>query len=258
MVGLVEAGEENDPDYRHANIDIFVTAARRARVSAPTRSHAGPAPLRGPRPPPDHHRPGGGNERAIRVYERVGFKRVGIMRNYERGSTASGTTASCSTSCATTRLELDTEATLARALDHERATARSSTARPRLLKTTMSSSARPAVSPRRPRRARAPRASRGRRVRPARRDRPPRPEPARASRSRRTSPARAPRCRAPAWMRFAPPHRRGRPAEATRPQHRVAGVRDRHDHVLLGRVLVVLARLAVEPLAEVRQTLGVA
>ena len=25
------------------------------------------------------------NERAIRAYERVGFKRVGIMRRYERG-----------------------------------------------------------------------------------------------------------------------------------------------------------------------------
>ena len=36
-----------------------------------------------------HHRltidPAAANERAIRAYERVGFRRVGIMRAYERG-----------------------------------------------------------------------------------------------------------------------------------------------------------------------------
>jgi len=37
-----------------------------------------------------HHRltidPALANERAVRVYERVGFRRVGVMRNYERGA----------------------------------------------------------------------------------------------------------------------------------------------------------------------------
>jgi len=37
-----------------------------------------------------HHRltidPAAGNERAIRCYEAVGFRRVGIMRRYERGA----------------------------------------------------------------------------------------------------------------------------------------------------------------------------
>ena len=36
-----------------------------------------------------HHRltidPAAANERAIHVYEKVGFKRVGVMRRYERG-----------------------------------------------------------------------------------------------------------------------------------------------------------------------------
>ena len=36
-----------------------------------------------------HHRltidPAASNDRAIGVYERVGFRRVGVMRNYERG-----------------------------------------------------------------------------------------------------------------------------------------------------------------------------
>jgi aminoglycoside 6'-N-acetyltransferase len=37
-----------------------------------------------------HHRitidPAAANERAIRSYERVGFRRVGVMRRYERGA----------------------------------------------------------------------------------------------------------------------------------------------------------------------------
>jgi aminoglycoside 6'-N-acetyltransferase len=37
-----------------------------------------------------HHRvtidPAAANERAIRAYERVGFKRVGVLRRYERGA----------------------------------------------------------------------------------------------------------------------------------------------------------------------------
>jgi aminoglycoside 6'-N-acetyltransferase len=37
-----------------------------------------------------HHRitidPAVANERAIRAYERVGFRRVGVMRRYERGA----------------------------------------------------------------------------------------------------------------------------------------------------------------------------
>ncbi|HXI44982.1 MAG TPA: GNAT family protein, partial [Candidatus Acidoferrales bacterium] len=36
-----------------------------------------------------HHRltidPSAANERAIKAYERVGFRRVGVMRSYERG-----------------------------------------------------------------------------------------------------------------------------------------------------------------------------
>jgi len=40
-----------------------------------------------------HHRltidPALANERAIRAYERVGFRRVGVMREYERGADGS-------------------------------------------------------------------------------------------------------------------------------------------------------------------------
>jgi len=86
VVGLVQAGEENEPDYRHASIDIFVTAARRGQGLGADAIRTLARHLFEAR---GHHRitidPAATNERAIRVYERVGFKRVGIMRNYERG-----------------------------------------------------------------------------------------------------------------------------------------------------------------------------
>lgn len=86
VVGLVEAGEENEPDYRHASIDIFVTVARRGQGLGADAIRTLARHLFEAR---GHHRitidPAATNERAIRVYESVGFKRVGIMRNYERG-----------------------------------------------------------------------------------------------------------------------------------------------------------------------------
>jgi aminoglycoside 6'-N-acetyltransferase len=86
LIGLAQADEEADPDYRHASIDLFLTTARHgqglgadtvrtlARWLFDTRAH---------------HRitidPAVANERAIRSYERVGFRRVGVLRRYERG-----------------------------------------------------------------------------------------------------------------------------------------------------------------------------
>ena len=86
VVGLVEAGEENEPDYRHASVDIFVTAARRGQGLGADAIRTLARHLFEDR---GHHRitndPAATNERAIRVYEQIGFKRVGIMRRYERG-----------------------------------------------------------------------------------------------------------------------------------------------------------------------------
>jgi aminoglycoside 6'-N-acetyltransferase len=87
VVGLIEAGEEDDPDYRHANIDVFVSGARRGQGVGADAIRTLARHLFEDR---GHHRitidPAAGNERAIRAYERVGFKRVGIMRRYERGA----------------------------------------------------------------------------------------------------------------------------------------------------------------------------
>ena len=86
VVGLIETFEEKEPDYRHASIDIFVTAARRGQGLGADAIRTLARHLFEDR---GHHRiiidPAATNERAIRAYERVGFKRVGIMRRYERG-----------------------------------------------------------------------------------------------------------------------------------------------------------------------------
>jgi aminoglycoside 6'-N-acetyltransferase len=85
LIGLAQVGEERDPDYRHANVDLFLGTTWRGRGlgadTVRTLAHW-LFEARG------HHRitidPAADNERAIRAYERVGFKRVGVMRRYER------------------------------------------------------------------------------------------------------------------------------------------------------------------------------
>jgi aminoglycoside 6'-N-acetyltransferase len=90
LIGLAQADEEADPDYRHAGIDLFLGSAWHGRgLGADTVRTLARYLLedRG------HHRltidPAAANERAIRCYESVGFRRVGLMRAYERGSDGS-------------------------------------------------------------------------------------------------------------------------------------------------------------------------
>jgi aminoglycoside 6'-N-acetyltransferase len=86
-VGVIEFGEEKDPDYRHASIDIFLGAAHQGRGLGGESIRLLARHLLEER---GHHRitidPAVANERAIRAYERVGFRRVGVMRGYERGA----------------------------------------------------------------------------------------------------------------------------------------------------------------------------
>ena len=83
IAGHIQAHEENGPDFRHAGIDLFLDPAchgsglGRACVCVVARwlfDECG------------HHRlvidPAAANERAIRCYEAVGFRRVGVMRSY--------------------------------------------------------------------------------------------------------------------------------------------------------------------------------
>ena len=86
LIGVVMYSEENDPDYRHAGIDITLTTARHGQgYGTETLRLLGRYLLDERR----HHRltidPAAANDRAIRAYEAVGFRRVGVLRNYERG-----------------------------------------------------------------------------------------------------------------------------------------------------------------------------
>ncbi len=87
VVGLVQYGEETDPDYRYAGIDIFLHPAWHGRGIG---ADAVRTLARHLFQNLGHHRividPAAANERAIRSYERVGFRRVGVMRAYERGA----------------------------------------------------------------------------------------------------------------------------------------------------------------------------
>lgn len=92
--GLVQAWEELDPGYRHAGIDIaLATAFQGARPRGPDAVRAVALHLVRDR---GHHRvtidPAAANDRAIRAYEKVGFRPVGIMRRYERAAAAGTTT----------------------------------------------------------------------------------------------------------------------------------------------------------------------
>jgi aminoglycoside 6'-N-acetyltransferase len=79
--------EETDPDYRHGGLDIFLSPAFHGRGLGRETLLVGARWLIEGR---GHHRliidPAAANEHAIRVYESVGFRRVGVMRSYERGS----------------------------------------------------------------------------------------------------------------------------------------------------------------------------
>ncbi len=86
VIGYIQAAEEATPMYRHAGIDLFLTTGRQAQGIGPEAIHLIARWLIEGR---GHHRltidPATDNQRAIRAYEKLGFRRVGIMRQYERG-----------------------------------------------------------------------------------------------------------------------------------------------------------------------------
>ncbi len=91
VVGLLELHEEPTPTYRHAAIDLFVDPAVRGRGIGPA---AIALLLRELFDERGHHRvtidPALENAAAIRAYEKVGFRRVGVMREYERDADGRG------------------------------------------------------------------------------------------------------------------------------------------------------------------------
>jgi aminoglycoside 6'-N-acetyltransferase len=86
VVGYLQATEELEPGYRHAGIDLFVATDHQGRGVGPEAIRLVARWLIEER---GHHRitidPAATNTRAIRAYEKVGFRRVGVLREYERG-----------------------------------------------------------------------------------------------------------------------------------------------------------------------------
>lgn len=87
VVGYICGWEKLEPEYRHAGVDLFLDREQHGR------GYGGEAvrlvcrwlfDARG------HHRividPAADNLQAIRSYEKVGFRRVGVLRRYERGA----------------------------------------------------------------------------------------------------------------------------------------------------------------------------
>lgn len=89
--GMVQYGEEDDPAYRHASIDIFVDPVVHGQGIG--RDAVGTLARHLVRDR-GHHRlvidPAADNEPAIRCYEAVGFRPVGVLRRYERDADGSG------------------------------------------------------------------------------------------------------------------------------------------------------------------------
>jgi aminoglycoside 6'-N-acetyltransferase len=84
-IGYVQWSEEDDPGYRHAAIDLFLTAEAQGRGHGRRVVHAMARWLVDVR---GHHRleidPATANERAIRCYTAVGFRPIGVARRRER------------------------------------------------------------------------------------------------------------------------------------------------------------------------------
>jgi len=86
LVGAIGFYEENEPDYRHAGMDLFLATGSQNQGLGREALRLVARHLFDER---GHHRliidPAAANARAIRAYESIGFKRVGVMRSYERG-----------------------------------------------------------------------------------------------------------------------------------------------------------------------------
>jgi aminoglycoside 6'-N-acetyltransferase len=85
IVGLIQYHEEDDAMYRHAGIDLFLSEDVHGQGLGTDAVRTMALHLVHDR---GHHRlvidPAADNDAAIRAYEKVGFRPVGVMRQYER------------------------------------------------------------------------------------------------------------------------------------------------------------------------------
>lgn len=91
VVGLIQFGEESDPQYRHASVDIMLDPQVHGRGFGRDAVRTLVRHLIDER---GHHRvvidPAAGNTRAIALYTSLGFVPVGVMRRYERDPDGAG------------------------------------------------------------------------------------------------------------------------------------------------------------------------
>lgn len=85
VAGMIQFYEEQAPKYRHASVDLFLDPALHGQGLG---TEAVRRLVRHLIDDLGHHRvtidPSAGNLAAIRSYEKVGFRPVGVMRRYER------------------------------------------------------------------------------------------------------------------------------------------------------------------------------
>jgi aminoglycoside 6'-N-acetyltransferase len=85
VIGLAQFSEPGENEFEHANIDLFLTSSLHGRGLGRDAVRTLARWLIDER---GHHRltidPALANEPAIRAYEAVGFKRVGVLRRYWR------------------------------------------------------------------------------------------------------------------------------------------------------------------------------
>jgi aminoglycoside 6'-N-acetyltransferase len=85
LVGLIQYYEENEPDFRHAGIDVFLAERVQGQGLGTDVVRTLACYLIDER---GHHRltidPAADNAAAIWAYEKVGFRTVGVMREYWR------------------------------------------------------------------------------------------------------------------------------------------------------------------------------
>jgi aminoglycoside 6'-N-acetyltransferase len=91
VAGLVQFYEEPTPKYRHAAVDLFLDPRLHGRGLGTEVLRRVARHLIDER---GHHRitidPAASNAAAIRAYEKAGFRRVGVMRGYERDTDGGG------------------------------------------------------------------------------------------------------------------------------------------------------------------------
>jgi aminoglycoside 6'-N-acetyltransferase len=90
VVGSIQYSEDDDDNYRTAGIDLFLTSSAQGQGLGPDAIRTLARHLIDER---GHHHltidPAATNANAIRAYQKIGFRRVGILRAYERGADGS-------------------------------------------------------------------------------------------------------------------------------------------------------------------------